>query len=253
MKVTSFPPITWRATLLIWVALVVAVGAALAVNVPAVPARPGGGGLGDGIAALHASDYQAARRIFQALADRSDPAGELWLAHLYREGLGVAPDAQEAAALLTKAAEAGSAVAAGALGKLYLDGDGVLQDAGAAQTWLRRAAQHGDAAAQRELGLLYERGLGTAKDPRTAYVWLDIASRNGDAAARPARDRVLATLTPDDAARGAAEAAETLRQMTAEARSGGGAGAKNGARGDANTAPPAVAAVPQAVAPVKGL
>jgi len=249
----SFPPIGWRATLLTWVALVVAVGAALAFHVPAVPARPGGGGLGDGIAALHAGDYPAARRIFQALADRSDPAGELWLAHLYREGLGVAPDAQQAAALLTKAADAGSAVAAGALGKLYLDGDGVLQDAGAAQTWLRRAAQHGDAAAQRELGLLYERGLGTAKDPRTAYVWLDIAARNGDAAARQGRDRVLVTLPPDEAAHAAAEAAETLRQVTAEAGSGGGAGAKEGATKDgADTAPPAVAAAPQGVAPVRG-
>ncbi len=227
MMITRFPPISWRATLLTWVALVVAVGAALAFNVPTGPARPGGDELADGIAALHVSDYATARRIFQALADKSDPAGELWLAHLYREGLGVAPDPQEAAALLTKAADSGSAVAAGELGKLYLDGDGVLQDVGAAQSWLTHAAQAGDVAAQRELGLLYENGLGTAKDPRKAYVWLDIAARNGDAQARLSRDRVLATLTPDEAARAAAEAAATLRPLTAEAQGGSGPAAKD--------------------------
>ncbi len=280
MMITRFPPISWRATLLTWVALVVAVGAALAFNVPTGPARPGGDELADGIAALHVSDYATARRIFQALADKSDPAGELWLAHLYREGLGVAPDPQEAAALLAKAADSGSAVAAGELGKLYLDGDGVLQDAGEARTWLSRAAQHGDAAAQRELGLLYEHGLGTAKDPRTAYVWLDIASRNGDPQARQARDQVLATLTPADAASAADQAAKTLQLLSADAGSASGPGAKDGAKDGATAAPgaktaantasgaktgadtaspaiaaapPAIATAPQGVAPVRGL
>jgi TPR repeat protein len=238
MKVTRFPPTTKLATLLSW-ALLVAFGAAVAFGWQAVPARSGGTGLADGIAALRVNDYASARHVFQVLADKNDPAGELWLAHLYQEGLGVAPDAQQAVTLLTKAADAGSAEAAGRLGKLYLDGDGVLQDVGAAQAWLNRAAQGGDAAAQRELGLLYEHGLGTAKDPRKAYVWLDIAARNGDAQARLSRDRVLATLTPDDAAHAAAEAADTLRPLIADAQSGRGAGAKD----DANTAPHAVAPI----------
>ena len=238
MKITRFPPTAKLVTLLSWVVLVL-FGAAVAFGWQALPARPGGAGLADGIAALHASDYATAHRVFQALADKSDPAGEIWLAHLYQEGLGVTPDAPQAVTLLTKAADAGSAEAAGRLGKLYLDGDGVLQDVGAAQTWLSRAAQEGDAAAQRELGLLYEHGLGTAKDPRKAYVWLDIAARNGDARARLERDRVLATLTPDDAAHAAAEAAQTLRPLTADARSGHVPAAKD----DANTAPQAAAPV----------
>ena len=239
MKVTILPPSPSRlATLLSW-ALLVAFGAAIAFGWQAMPVRSGGGALVDGIAALHVSDYATARRVFEGLADKSDPAGEVWLAHLYQEGLGVNPDAPRAIALLTKAADAGSAEAAGRLGKLYLDGDGVLQDVGAARRWLTRAAQAGDAAAQRELGLIYKDGLGTAKDPYKAYVWLDIAARNGDAQARPWRDRVLATLTPDDAARAAAEAADTLRLLTADARSGGAPHAKDAA----DTAPPAAAPV----------
>src|SRR6266446_3045837 len=175
MKVTILPPSPSRlATLLSW-ALLVAFGAAIAFGWQAMPVRSGGGALADGIAALHVSDYATARRVFEGLADKNDPAGEIWLAHLYQEGLGIAPDARQAVTLLTKAADAGSAEAAGRLGKLYLDGDGVLQDVGAAQSWLTHAAQAGDVAAQRELGLLYENGLGTAKDSRKAYVWLDIA------------------------------------------------------------------------------
>jgi TPR repeat protein len=234
MKVTNFPPAAWSPTLLPWVVLV-AVGAAFAFGWQTLPARSSAGGLVDGIAALHADDYANARRVFQALADKNDPAGEIWLAHLYQEGLGVAPDATQAVALLTKAAEAGSAGAAGRLGTLYLDGDGVLQDIGKAQSWLTRAAQQGDVAAQRELGLLYQNGLGTAKDPQKAYVWLDIAARGGDAQARLWRDRVLATLTPDEAAHAATEAVDTLRLLTADARSV--------RKDDAATAPPPAAPV----------
>jgi TPR repeat protein len=218
MKITSFTPTAWLVTLLPVVVLAV-FGTAVAV-LPSLPARPAPGALAEGIAALHASDYATARRVFQALADKNDPAGEIWLADLYQEGLGVPRDRQQAVTLLTKAADAGSAEAAGRLGKLYLDGDGVLQDVGAAQSWLSRGAQAGDVAAQRELGLLYQRGLGTAKDPRKAYVWLDIAARNGDAQARLWRDRVLATLPPDDAAHAATEAADTQRRLTADAQSG---------------------------------
>jgi TPR repeat protein len=238
MKITRIPPAAGLVTPLSWVVLI-AFGAALVFGWQAFPARPAGTALADGIAALHASDYATARRVFQTLADKNDPAGEIWLAHLYQEGLGIAPDARQAVTLLTKAADAGSAEAAGRLGKLYLDGDGVLQDVGAAQSWLTHAAQAGDVAAQRELGLLYENGLGTAKDPRKAYVWLDIAARNGDAQARLSRDRVLATLTPDEAARAAAEAAATLRPRTANAPSARGPAAQH----DANTASQAPAPV----------
>jgi TPR repeat protein len=238
MKITRIPPAVWYVTPLTWLILI-AFGAALVFGWQAFPMRSAGTTLADGIAALHASDYATARHVFQTLADKNDPAGEIWLAHLYQEGLGVAPDARQAATLLTKAADAGSAEAAGRLGRLYLDGDGVLQDVGAAQSWLTRAARAGDVAAQRELGLLYEKGLGVTKDPRKAYVWLDIAARNGDAQARLSRDRVLATLTPDEAARAAAEAAATLRPLTADARSDSGPGAKD----EADTASPAPAPV----------
>ncbi|HEX3498663.1 MAG TPA: tetratricopeptide repeat protein [Stellaceae bacterium] len=239
MKIMRFPAVTRSATVLSWIILI-AFGAALAFVLQAFPTRPArAAALADGIAALQTNDYATARRVFQALTDKNDPAGEVWLAHLYQEGLGVAPDAQQAVTLLTKAADAGSAEAAGRLGKVYLDGDGVLQDVGAARSWLTRAAQAGDAAAQRELGLLYANGLGAPKDPQKAYLWLDIAARNGDPQARLWRDRVLTTLTPDDAARAAAEAAATLRPLTADARNRGAAGTQD----VADTAPHAIAPI----------
>src|SRR5262249_46957511 len=75
VKNESFP--RW-VTLLSWVALIVA-GAAMASGWLAVPARHGSG-LADGVAALRASDYAMARHVFEGLADKNDPAGELWLA-----------------------------------------------------------------------------------------------------------------------------------------------------------------------------
>jgi hypothetical protein len=66
-------------------------------------------------------------------------------------------------------------------------------------------------------GSLPSAGGVATKDPRKTYVWLDIATRNGDAQPRPERDRVLATLTPDDASRAAASAADTLRLPPADA------------------------------------
>jgi TPR repeat protein len=230
-------PNSWttnRLTALLPVAVMAILGCVIAFGWEARQARPSAGALAAGIAALDANDYAAAHRVFQTLADKNEPAAELWLAHLYQDGLGVAPNAQQAATLLTKAANAGSAPAAERLGKLYLDGDGVLQDPVAAKQWLSRAAQQGDAVAQRELGRLYAQGLGTAKDPRKAYVWLDIAARNGDAQASQWRDKVLATLTPADAAHAAADAAEQLRLLTADAR--GGAPAAKTARDSAGTA-----------------
>jgi TPR repeat protein len=224
MKLPSFPTTGTTATalaaLLPFVVVAMLAGAS-AVVWKSIPARSDPGSLTAGIAALDANDYATARRVFQTLADKNDPAAELWLAHLYQDGLGVAPNAAQAVTLLTKAADAGSARAAGQLGTLYLHGDGVLQDAGAAQRWLSLAAQHGDAVAQRELGLLYAQGLGTAKDPQKAYVWLNIAARDGDAQAALQRDRVLASLAPTEAAQATAAATDQQRLLTAEAQSGG--------------------------------
>jgi TPR repeat protein len=197
---------------------IVLVGVASLGAVRAVMPARYSGGLADGISALQVGDYGTARIVFEKLANGNDPAGEMWLAHLYEDGLGVQPDVPKAVTLLTKAADAGSAAAATQLGGLYLDGNGVLQDLDAAQTWFSRAAHQGDAAAQRELGLLYARGLGAPKDPRKAYIWLDIATRNGDALARMWRDRVLASLTPEDLTQATAEAANTLRTLTADAQ-----------------------------------
>jgi len=201
--------------MLLWAGIVLGGVASLGAARTLLPARPGGD-LARGIAALQAGDYATAHTAFEELANKNDPAGEMWLAHLYEDGLGVRPDAQTAVKLLTKAAEAGSAAAATQLGTLYLNGNGVLQDLGAAQTWFSRAAHQGDAAAQREFGLLYARGLGTPKDPRKAYIWLDIATRNGDAQAQVWRDRVLASLTPEELTQATAEAAKTLRTLTAD-------------------------------------
>jgi TPR repeat protein len=207
----------------------IALAGAAAALAPRLAARPHAN-LDTGIAALHALDYNEARRQFVLLADKGDSQGQIWLAHMDADGLGAPANGEKAAALLSKAAGTGSAEAARRLGELYRDGTIVLQDLGQAREWLQRAADKGDAVAERDLGEIYAQGAGVAKDPRQAYAWLALAASRGDAAAAAERDRIVATLPPDLLA-AAEQQAQTTAQQIASAGS-----------------PPAGAATPQRTA-----
>ena len=169
--------------------------------------RPAEPGVAQGIAALDALDFPAARAIFTRLAGQGDAAAETWLGHMEEEGLGAAADGAKAADWYKKAAATGSADAERRLGELYLHGAAAPQDAGAARHWLALAAAQGDRRSERELGELYATGLGGARDAGRAYGWLAMAASAGDAQAARERDRVATGLSAS-----AAEAAEASVQ-----------------------------------------
>ena len=75
-----------------------------------------------------------------------------------------AGDHAGAAQIVTKAAEAGNAVAQLRLALLYDQGDGVPRSARSAFGWYGRAAAQGEPESQNQMGLFYELGEGVAEN-----------------------------------------------------------------------------------------
>lgn len=90
------------------------------------------------------------------------------------------PEADTGIRYLSRAAEAGHAMAQCALGKCYADGLGVPADVRVAVEWLRRAAEQGQVEAQRNLGRVFQYGLTGTRDPREARRWYQMAVAQGD-------------------------------------------------------------------------
>lgn len=92
---------------------------------------------------------------------------------------------------VSKAAEAGDAVAQNKLGIIYGQGDGVPKDCAEAAKWFAKAAEQGFPHALYNLGLLYHKGLGVPRDPAKAKRCWEKAQAHGGgkAATQPARMR----------------------------------------------------------------
>ena len=88
-----------------------------------------------------------------------------------------AGDHQAAAQIVTRAAEAGNAVAQLRLALLYDQGDGVPRSAKTAYQWYSRAAEQGEPESQNQVGLFCELGEGVAEN------W-DLAARLFQASAQ---------------------------------------------------------------------
>lgn len=109
----------------------------------------------DGLRAFDAGDYGTAASEWRALANVCNPVGEVALAGLYRDGLGVPQDNKMAIYWYKQAANADSSVAQMALGEAYAEGRGVPKDLVAAYKWLSLAARQGKVWAAEQVGLLY--------------------------------------------------------------------------------------------------
>src|SRR6476646_2799832 len=88
-------------------------------------------------------DFARARSAYLASASGGDRLAQYNLAIMLLRGEGGPVDAQEGAAWLAKAAEAGMAQAQYNLGVLYEGGVGVTRSLTAATTWWQRAAEQG--------------------------------------------------------------------------------------------------------------
>ena len=200
-------------------ALAACVGAAaLCVSSFAAPKAPAEDFFG-AYEAFQRGDYDEARDIWSKLAYAGDVDAQFNLGTLYENGLGVEPDAEQAARwyraaalrrvdlarlalarlqrtgalepepdedqikLLETAARRGLAEAQYELGVAYDRGLGVTQNHATAAGWYHRAAEQGLTDAQYNLATLYDEGLGTPRDIELAREWYIRAADAGEARA----------------------------------------------------------------------
>ncbi|WP_369823726.1 tetratricopeptide repeat protein [Maricaulis sp. W15] len=169
---------------------------------------------------LERGRYANALQQAHDLSATGDAVARSWLAHIYRQGLGVPQDLSRAIELDRASAEAGVARSQNALGHSLIMGLGVEADISAGQAWLHRAAQTGAAQyefdyarsltseladppdfveaavwyqraadqgfieAQTNLGILYMTGQGVSQDVDRARAFFLAAANAGDAQAQ---------------------------------------------------------------------
>ncbi len=134
---------------------------------------------------LSRPEPRIAAEYYAQAAEAGFTEAQVSLATLYRQGLGVKKDLQQAVAWLYQAAARRHPVAMVDLGDLFLDGvpGHLTSDPAAAVSWYRQAAELGVVLAQVKLGQLHLEGVGTARDPVAGLAWI-IAAHDAHKAGR---------------------------------------------------------------------
>lgn len=151
----------------------------------------------EGYQAYAAKDYAKAMAIWRKLAEAGDLAAMRNVGQLYRQGLGVEPDAVAAADWFRRAASLGLVNAQANLGHLYMLGEGVAQDDAEAVKWLTEAARGGHPAAQFHLATMVEAGRGAPANADLVRGLLEASAKAGYA---PAREKLGLPTAGDGAA-----------------------------------------------------
>ncbi|MDH3737721.1 MAG: sel1 repeat family protein [Alphaproteobacteria bacterium] len=157
----------------------------------------------DHVTAINASalsDYLAARRQLEVLAERGDARAAHELGLIYNEGHERKQDFEQAVSWFARAAAQEYAPAEYSLGVKYEKGQGVPQSFNEAVAWYHRSAAQGNAAAQYRLGRMYVQGHGVESDYVEAVKWFDLAAAQGLEDAGLAREAIVNLLTPQQAA-----------------------------------------------------
>lgn len=145
----------------------------------------------DAVSSLHAyakfkaGDYEAARVIWQRLADKGNTTALINLANLLQQGLGSEKNPQQALRLIRQAAERGDARAQYELGIEYEKGRLVERDLQQAANWLLRSAEQDNADGQYAYAILLATAFGKGLEQTTrqqreqALEWLQKSRANG--------------------------------------------------------------------------
>lgn len=116
---------------------------------------------------------------FQVLADAGDPVAQAYTGVMYREGLGIEKNLEEAKRWLTLGAKNGNTWAQHQLGWMYARAEITeFRDFQTAVKYWKAAAEGGHSSAQLDLAVMYWRGEGTPKDMVMAYTWLTLAGQD---------------------------------------------------------------------------
>ena len=96
-----------------------------------------------GLKAYRQGQYQQAQKMWLALAQKGDSKSQMYLAHLYHQGLGTAKNLKQALYWFQLAAEQGDADAQYALALMHETGQGVSPDYWEAEKWYQRIREQG--------------------------------------------------------------------------------------------------------------
>lgn len=114
-------------------------------------------------------------------AEQGDADAQVAVGKIYRDGIGVDKDPEEATKLLRMAANQGSTEGQFNLGLLFLFGDAGVKDIAEGLKWVRKAADQGDSYAQYFLGFEHEQGVDTPTNYVEAARWFRMAAEQGQA------------------------------------------------------------------------
>jgi len=131
-------------------------------------------------AALARKDYATALSACRPDAERDEPRCQNLVGVLYRDGLGVPKDSNQAVQWYRRAAAQGNAKAQSNLALAFYRGDGVPKDFSQAFALALKSADQGWGVAQFTVGYMYSVGEGVTKDDRQAVAWLTKVSEQTD-------------------------------------------------------------------------
>lgn len=200
-------PPGWGERLIVAFAVVLAVGM-LVYHLPSSPWPPpvassGQNTLATAAEADAAGDVDRQRSILKALAKKGEARAQYQLGRTYELGtVKDKPDLLAASRWYEKAAGQGYIPAKARLGHLYLEGVGVMQDFKKARRYLYPATDAGNEQAQFDLARMWQQGLGGEKNAAMAYAYYEFAARQDFEPAIKARDKLVASLGPDEISEG---------------------------------------------------
>ncbi len=200
-----------------------------------------------GFSAYRDGDYSTAFREFKPLAEEGDSSASFYVGWMYKNGMGVQQDDQEAQIYFTLArlfggeanlnfnfavqynhgwgvpqdykeaakwyklsAEQGYSGAQSNLGRMYQDGKGVPQDDIEGVKWLRLSAEQGNVGGQTNLGAAYRDGRGVLQDYILAHMWFNLSASKGMKHSGEQRDKVAKLMTPEQIAEAQKRAKECV-------------------------------------------
>ena len=149
-------------------------------------------GLREGRAAYAQGDYATALEEILPLAEAGNADAQRLLGVMYRQGQGVAKDAERALYWTQQAVAQGDAPAQFNLANMYETGDTVTRNIALAAKHYLAAARADIPLAQYRLGAFFLEGQGGVRDPVLAFVWYSRAAaneRSGGLAAHAAKAR----------------------------------------------------------------
>ena len=136
-------------------------------------------------------DFEQAIYWFHKAAEQGYANAQFYLGRMYESGCGIPQNFMQAVNWYLRAALQGHADAQYNLGRIYVNGIGINKNFILAFYWYKKAADQGHSEAQYYIGWIYENGLGMTKiNTKKAYEWYLKSAKKGHIGAKNALERI---------------------------------------------------------------